>query len=79
MHRSLQDSIAAAQIRLGLKTQRTRGEESEKARMFPLLKAPTAPKTHPASDCSASGPTVLFYPPLLMVLSITLLSLSSPT
>lgn len=59
--------------------QRTRGEKSERALMFPLLKAPTALRTHPASDCSAIRPAIVCSPPLLMVLSITLLSPSSPT
>lgn len=71
---SLQDSIPGAQIWLGLKTQRTRGEKSERALMFPLLKAPTAPRRHPTRDCSASRPSVVCSPLLVMVLSITLLS-----
>lgn len=76
MPRSLQDPIPGLWIWLGWKMQkRTRGEKSAGAPRFPLLKAPTAPRTWPVSECCVGKPTGVCSPSLLMmVLPITLLS-----
>lgn len=79
--RSLQDPIPGPWVRPGWKMQkRTGGEKRAGALRFPISKTPTAPRTGPVNDRRAGRPTGVRSPSLLvMVLSITLLSPSSPS